>query len=318
MKLPKFCYLADTTFSQAIMRYFGMLCIGCCLWFGGCASLSKASSQSLQSKIERAVSGFNGTVGVYVRHLKTGESAQINADSLFPTASLIKVPILVKMFDKIDKGALKYHDEWIYKDSLLYEGEDILGSFKDGERIALSKVIMLMISTSDNTASLWCQKIATGTAINDWLAQNGYRDLRVNSRTLGREEARNRFGWGQTTPREIAELMVQIREGRAVSEAASEEMYRILTRIYWNDEALSQIPPYVQVASKQGAVNASRSEVLLVNAPSGDYVFSVITKNQIDQSWERNNEGFVLLRKISALLWQHFEPQAVWQAKNIY
>jgi beta-lactamase class A len=49
---------------------------------------------------------------------------------------------------------------------------------------------------------------------------------------------------------------------------------------------LSQIPPTVQVASKQGAVNQSRSEVVLVNAPSGDYVFCVITKNQQDESWE--------------------------------
>jgi len=104
-----------------------------------------------------------------------------------------------------------------------------------------------------------------------------------------------------------------IREGRAVSPAASEEMYRVLTRIYWNDEALSQIPPTVQVASKQGAVNQSRSEVLLVNAPSGDYVFTVITKNQEDTSWEGDNEGFVLLRDVSKLLWNHFEPESDWQ-----
>jgi beta-lactamase class A len=90
-------------------------------------------------------------------------------------------------------------------------------------------------------------------------------------------------------------------------------MYRVLTRIYWNDEALSQIPPYVQVASKQGAVNASRSEVVLVNAPSGDYVFCVITKNQQDQSWEDENEGFVLLRDVSRTLWKYFEPDSEWQ-----
>ena len=99
----------------------------------------------------------------------------------------------------------------------------------------------------------------------------------------------------------------------AVSPAASEEMYRVLTRIYWNDEALSQLPPTVQAASKQGAVNQSRSEVVLVNAPGGDYVFCVITKNQEDQSWGADNEGFVLLREVSRLLWHHFEPDADWQ-----
>ena len=90
-------------------------------------------------------------------------------------------------------------------------------------------------------------------------------------------------------------------------------MYRILTRNYWNDVALSQIPPYVQAASKNGAVDAARSEVVLVNAPHGDYVFCVTTKNQADTSWTPGNEGWTLIRNVSRVLWQHFEPDAGWQ-----
>jgi beta-lactamase class A len=268
----------------------------------------------LQAKLQALTKDFRGTVGIYVRNLKTGQTATINADSLFPTASMIKVAILATLFDRMDKGELNYRDVWTYQDSLLYAGEDILGSFKAGERIEVSKVIMLMITTSDNTASLWCQLMAgTGLKINEWLSNNGFINLQVNSRTPGREAWRAKYGWGVTSPHDIAELLVSIREGRAVSPAASEEMYRALTRIYWNDEALSQIPPTVQVASKQGAVDRSRSEVLLVNAPHGDYVFSVITKNQEDASWTHENEGYVLLRKVSALLWHYFEPQSKWQ-----
>lgn len=270
--------------------------------------------RELQAKLEQLVQGFRGDVGVYVRHLSSGRTAAIHADTLFPTASMIKVPIMLKTFDLIDQGALDYHQKLVYRDSLLYAGEDILGSFKDGEEIALSKVVMLMITTSDNTASLWLQHLAgTGTAINEWLAANGYEKTRVNSRTEGRRKDWERYGWGQTTPREMAELLVMIRERRAVSPAASDEMYRALTRIYWNEEALSQIPPATQAASKQGAVSASRSEVVLVNAPHGDYVFCVITNNQEDMSWEPDNEGYVLLRDVSRLLWQHFEPHSDWQ-----
>lgn len=268
----------------------------------------------LQARLEALVQDFRGDVGIYVRHLSTGRTAAVRADTLFPTASMIKVPILIKTFDAIEQGALAYDQELVYRDSLLYEGEDILGSFKDGEAITLSKVVMLMITMSDNTASLWLQHLCgTGTAINDWLAAHGFRGTRMNSRTPGRRGDWERYGWGQTTPREMAELLVMIRQGRAVSPAASEEMYRILTRIYWNDEALSQLPPYVQAASKQGAVNRSRSEVVLVNAPHGDYVFTVITKNQEDTSWGADNEGFVLLRDVSRTLWQHFEPDADWR-----
>lgn len=268
----------------------------------------------LQKKLEALIQPFEGEVGIYVRHLKTGKTAAIRADTLFPTASLIKVPIMLGLFDKINRGELDYDTTLVYRDSLLYAGEDILGSFKDGEKIALSKVMMLMITTSDNTASLWSQHLAgTGTAINEWLEKNGFSHTRVNSRTPGREDHRNKYGWGQTTPREMAELLVAIRQGRAISPAASERMYRNLVRIYWDEEALSEIPPYVQAASKQGAVDQSRSEVVLVNAPHGDYVFCVITNNQQDQRWERNNAGFVLLRDISRLLWHYFEPKSNWK-----
>ena len=111
----------------------------------------------------------------------------------------------------------------------------------------------------------------------------------------------------------MAELVVRIREGKVISERASERIYRNLVRIYWDNRALSQIPPYIQVASKQGAVDESRSEVVLVNAPHGDYVFCVITKNQQDISWNQSNEGGVLIRNVSKLLWNYFEPNSKWK-----
>lgn len=269
--------------------------------------------RGLQRELEQAVAGFHGKIGVYVRNLRTGRTAAINADSVFPTASMIKVPILVATFDAIQRGALHFNDSLTYRDSLLYPGGDILGMARDSSAIDLSRVIMLMVTMSDNTAALWLQKLAgTGTAINAWLAANGFDSTRMNSRTPGRQGNWEIYGWGQTTPREMARVLTMIREEKAVSPAASQQMYRTLTRIYWNGQALSQIPPWVQAASKSGAVDASRSEVVLVNAPSGDYVFSVITKENADTSWAPANEAWVLTRKISALLWARFEPKHPW------
>lgn len=269
--------------------------------------------RKLNSKLEELARGFKGDIGIYVQNLKTGKMAQINADTIFPTASMIKVPIMCGVFDKIEKGELKYDEKLVYKDSLLYAGEDILGSFKDGEKIKLGKVQMLSITTSDNTASLWLQKFVGGENINKWLSANGFKSTRINSRTEGRQGNWQKYGWGQTTPREMATLVKMIRQGKAVSPAASERMYRNMVRIYWDAEALSQIPPYIQAASKQGAVDRSRSEVVLVNAPHGDYVFCIITKNQKDTSWTPDNEGYQMIRGLSKLLWNHFEPKSQWK-----
>lgn len=277
------------------------------------ASAQLRTDKKLTSELEALVKGFQGDVGIYVQNLKTGRIAEINADTIFPTASMIKVPIMCGVFDKIEKGELKYDEELIYRDSLLYAGEDILGSFKDGEKIKLAKVQMLSITTSDNTASLWLQKFVGGENINKWLAANGFASTRMNSRTEGRQGDWQKYGWGQTTPREMATLVKMIREGSAVSPAASERMYRNMIRIFWDGEALSQIPPYIQAASKQGAVNRARSEVVMVNAPHGDYVFCITTKNQKDSSWGPDNEGYRLIRGLSRLLWNYFEPKSGWK-----
>jgi beta-lactamase class A len=53
-------------------------------------------------------------------------------------------------------------------------------------------------------------------------------------------------------------------------------------------------------------VSASRSEVLLVNEPGGDFVLCLITKNQEDRSWGEDNEGYVLLRDVSKIVYEHF------------
>ena len=265
-------------------------------------------------EIQKLTQNFSGDIGIYVKDLETGAEFGINADTVFPTASMVKIPILIKTFDKIEQGELDYQMEVKYGPEPDYEySGDIISNLLPGTEVALSELIHLMMTTSNNTASLWNQYLAgTGTEINRWLVENGYQETRVNSRTEGRDEDFQRYGWGQTTPREMARLLEGIFRGEVVSETASEQMYRIMSRNYWDGEALSQIPPTVNVASKNGAVRASRSEVLLVNSPSGDYLFSVITKNQEDTSYEYENEGWVVIRNLSSLLYNHFEPDSEW------
>lgn len=277
-------------------------------------TVAQGSDRKLAKEVERLVKDFRGVAGVYVKSLKTGKTVSINADTLFPTASMVKIPILAGIMDKISRNELDYHQQLLFRDSLIYPGEDILGSFKDSQQVQLSKVIMLMLTTSDNTASLWLQQLAgTGTRINEILEQNGFTQTRVNSRTPGREGQRTIYGWGQTTPREMVLLMEKIYRAELISPSISSWMLRLLGRNYWDEEGLSQVPPYIFTASKNGAVNRSRSETILVMAPHGPYIFSVITKNQEDESWEPGNEGFVLARKLSRLLWNYFEPGSTWK-----
>jgi beta-lactamase class A len=296
-------------------HYFLLIAIlwGNLIWAQPSTVGNTSVDKKLTKKIGDALKGFHGNVGVYVRNLKSNRIAAINADSLFPTASMVKVPILCGLFDKISKGEIKFDQELVYRDSLKYDN-GIVGSFRDSTKIQLPKVVHLMISLSDNTGSLWLQAMAGGGAtINQWLGKSGFANTRVNSRTPGRKEGQATYGWGQTTPREMAELLAMIRNGKAISPEASERMYRYLGMQFWDGEAISQIPPDVKTAAKSGAVNRAKSEVVIVHAPHGDYVLCITTKNQEDQQWSRDNEGYVLIRKVSEIIWNHFEPKNKWK-----
>ena len=268
--------------------------------------LAQNINKKLQKNVQALVNDYKGDIGIFIKSLKTGKVVQINADTVFPTASIVKVPILIGIINKIKLGELSYHQEFSYNDSMLYAGVDILGSFKNGEKIELSKLIMLMLSMSDNTASLWLQKLAgTGTVINMLMEKNGFVSTYVNSRTEGRENDRTQYGWGQTTPKEMAVIFEKLYKGEIINDSLSKKMIRLLGRNYWDEEALSQIPATIFSASKSGAVDASRSEILLVMAKE-PYILSVFTKNNKDQSWNTTNEAWVLFRKLSKIVYNYY------------
>jgi beta-lactamase class A len=286
--------------------------LACLVWlfvFAPSSFSQEKTDKKLQKKVEEVLDGFNGQVGVYIKNLRSGKVVAINADTIFPTASMIKLPILIGVMDKLNRAELRDTQNLVYHDSLLYEGVDILGSFKASEKIELGKVVMLMLTMSDNTASLWLQKLAgTGTRINAIMDSLGFKYTRVNSRTPGREHIRSLYGWGQTTPREMVMLMERMVNGTLLDKKSSAEMLRLTSRNYWDDVAISQVPAGIFIASKNGAVDESRSEVLFVNAPNRPYIFCISTKNNKDTSWNDSNEAWEMTRKLSALLWDYFEP----------
>ena len=126
------------------MRHFFsiVLCLSCSAF-----SFGQKIDKKLQENIQKTIQGFNGDIGIYVKNLRTGKTVSINADTIFPTASIVKIPILIGIMDKIQRGELAYDSNLVYKDSLLYEGVDILGSFKNDEKILLKKVMMQCMST---------------------------------------------------------------------------------------------------------------------------------------------------------------------------
>ena len=84
----------------------------------------------LQNKLEETIQGFNGDIGIYVKNLRTGKTVSINSDTVFPTASIVKVPILLGIMEKMQKGELAYDSTLVYKDSYYTKEKIFLAHLK--------------------------------------------------------------------------------------------------------------------------------------------------------------------------------------------
>jgi beta-lactamase class A len=72
-------------------------------------ALAQRTDKKLTQQINELLTGFKGHVGVYVHDLQKNKIVAIHADTIYPTASMVKVPILVGVMDKIKRGELDYH-----------------------------------------------------------------------------------------------------------------------------------------------------------------------------------------------------------------
>ncbi|MGJ7032492.1 serine hydrolase [Niabella hirudinis] len=271
---------------------------------------AQKEDRKLTALIRSAVSDFHGDIGVYVHHLKKNRAVAVNADTVFPTASIVKIPILAGVFNKIAKNELKLSQEFVYDAKRIYGGSGLMQFYKDSARTDLSTMISLMLTYSDNVASIWLQELAGGgAAINTIMDQLGLPHTKVNSRTAGRQDIWKQYGWGQTTPKEMAQLFTLIRQGKVINARYSDKMYRYLKNQFYNGRSLSQLPATVSTICKTGSVDDARGEVVLVNAPGGDFVFCILTKNNKDRSWTDNNEAEVLTRKLANIIWNYYEPK---------
>ena len=123
-------------------RLFVFLVLMAAIFFcAGCRSISSSESHDLEQTLRIAIESFQGEVGVYVRKLDGSCEVAIGADELYPTASLIKVPIVMALLDKVEVGQLDWNRPIVYRTSQRSTvGEDLMAKFKDGSEISLDKL----------------------------------------------------------------------------------------------------------------------------------------------------------------------------------
>ena len=274
-----------------------------------------ADKPTLESRLAPLAREHKGKVAIAVKHLVTGESFYLNADEPMPTASLIKVAVLLEVYKQAEEGKVKLSDPVTLHDADKVPGSGILTDhFSDGVTMPLRDAVRLMIVYSDNTATnLVLDRVGVAN-VNKRLAALGFKETRINAKvfrgstTSVDPERTRRYGLGSTTAREMAALFEELYAGEVVPPAAKQAMLAHLRRNSDKDKFTRLLPPGTLVWHKDGAVSDARTDAGVIRTPSGPVVLVVLTNDNADQRWVSENSGNLLCARAARAVYDHFTP----------
>jgi beta-lactamase class A len=281
----------------------------------GPVAFARADTAALHRTLDSIAAAHHGIVGYTVHNIDTGERLERRGDETFPTASLIKVAVLVTLFDLIEKGELSLDDRMIVLKVDKVPGSGQLQFFHDGVEITVRDAAWFMTTISDNTATnLLLDKIAIRRVWQKMEAL-GLPHTKIHSKTFMRNtsvamDSSVKYGLGVTTPNEMARLFQLIAEGKAVTARADSMMLEILARNEDND-LMQRFVEGVSAPRKTGATDAVRTECALFRLQSS-VVGCAMTKENQDQRWVLDNEAQLTLAKIGAAItgaWPKLKPR---------
>jgi beta-lactamase class A len=267
----------------------------------------------LESRLAPLAKAHKGQVAIAVKHLRTGGSYYLNADAVLPTASLIKLPVMVEVYQQVAEGKVKLSDMVTLHDADKVPGSGILTyHFSEGATFPLRDAVRLMIAYSDNTATnLILDRIGIPATTKRMIAW-GLPNTRLNAKvykgsTTSIDPARTKkFGLGSTTAREMVVLLERLHQGKMVSPAASTEMLAHLKQCQDKDKIKRHLPAGVVVAHKTGAVKGVRNDAGILYLPGGPVALCVLTADNEDQRWGPDNAAEVLIARVALAVYQHF------------
>lgn len=271
-----------------------------------------AKAADLDARIAPLAKAHKGTVAVAVKHLTTGETYFLNADAALPTASLIKLPVMVEAYWQAKEGTVKFDTKLTLTKGDKVSGSGILTQhFSDGATFPLRDAVRLMIVYSDNTATNMVIDQIGLPATSKRMATLGLKDTKLNAKVF-RKDTRidqafgEKYGLGSTTAREMVQLLELIEGGKVVSPEACKEMLGHL-KACDDDEKLTRfLPRGTAVAHKTGSVDASKTDAGIFYLKSGPVAVCVLTDGNEDKRWVPDNAAQVLIGKIGKEVYDHF------------
>ena len=268
------------------------------------APLKDAEWLEMVASLEKASAAYPGHVGIYIKDLQTGKTWEYNADRLFPSASLVKVPIMAAVFEKIKLGAITLDTQIKLTRRDRVGGSGSLKWVRDGTSLSVMEIIYKMITESDNTAT----RMLIDYVGMDYL-QGNFKKLGLVNTNISMDGMSLASGRVKndnfTTPREMAGLMDRIYAGALVNREASEFMLEVLKHNKSKSRLRKGLPLGWEIGHKTGLLRRACHDVGIVFSPRGDYVIAVLTSEAPNYTAAKN-----FISKVAKLTYKYYKIDA--------
>jgi beta-lactamase class A len=258
---------------------------------------------------ESVIKNVPGITGVSARHFSTGKGVQYNSDTVFFTASTLKVPLLVELYRQVDQGKLDLGERVNLTNGLRVPGSGVLKELGEGLQPALHDLATLMIIISDNSATDILYRRVGRENIDSMLKEFGLTRTRIPMTTRellysivgldpenpthtyqmasdklvlqqfvmdadGFSEARSDV----SSPEDMVRLLELVYRGEVLSPSSREGFFNIMKRQQLNTILPLRLPTGVEAAHKTGGYHGVRCDVGIVYAPNGPYAVAIMAK----------------------------------------
>ncbi len=284
-------------------------------------AFSESPQTALLTEIQRLEREYGGHLGVMAKNLRTGEVVQYNAAERFPTASLIKLPVMVAYYQMVHQNLLDPKMKVVLTAADKKSDSGVLKGLTDGATITLQDAVDLMITLSDNTATnMVLDRMGTShkerlARVNDLMVAIGLKNTRLLNRlyswdTKQRTPEGVRYGIGVSTPEDMVTLCEALYNKKLVDAKSSEAMIDVLKGQFY-DDMLPRLLPASEcttfaVAHKSGSVAESKTDAGLVLSDKLDMAIGIFIDKQPDHIEGTSNSGVLLGAMVSRAIWNHF------------
>lgn len=267
----------------------------------------------INERIKHEMMGFSGSYAVYANDLK-GHEIMMDSHTTWETASCIKVPILVALFDYLEKHQIDINEKISYQACDFVTGSGVLRSLSVGTELSILDVATLMIIVSDNIATNMIIEMVGLSHINAYLQKIGLKEIHLHHKL----DFEKYSDLGSFTAQAYGQLFKDIFDYKLFNKEKSDIIIDILSKQHYSTIMTRYLPSYlldsentgdqelVQVFSKSGSLDQCRNDGGVIRTPFGDFIVIVLTKDFSDTLYHSDHEAYTYAPKITALLYNHF------------